>query len=270
MSLPAPAQPKAAASVVLCRARPSGEVEVFLLRRHRKASFMSSSYVFPGGIADPGEDDPRVTAARELFEEAGVLLADAAPDAAELARWRSAVDGGAALAELCATGGASLSLDRLHYLAHWITPSVEPRRYSAQFFLAELPAGQTPSFDNRETVDEVWVTPAEALARARDLRLPPPQVRTFWELREAAEAGMDALLAEVARRAATPHPILPRFAPIGAFTLLLPWDPDYDALGQGDALTMPSDHPLATGPSRFVLEDETWKNVSAAASTPAG
>jgi len=64
-----------AASIILLRRAASGAgLEVFLLRRHRSASFMASAYVFPGGAAEPGED-ARTAAARELFEEAGVLLA---------------------------------------------------------------------------------------------------------------------------------------------------------------------------------------------------
>ncbi|HLU66634.1 MAG TPA: NUDIX hydrolase, partial [Kofleriaceae bacterium] len=204
--------------------------EVYLVRRHRGASFMASAYVFPGGVAEPGDAGPRETAARELAEECGVRVAPG----------------------------------DLHYFAHWITPSVERRRYSARFFVAALPPGQTPAFDNRETVDEVWVTPAEALARAGELRLPPPQIRSLLEIAPAAARGLPALLALCAERAAAPHPILPRACPApGGFTLLLPWDPDYEGLGQGDALAIPPDHPLATGPSRFVLEGTTWVHTEA-------
>lgn len=266
------ATPRPAASVILVRGRPpSGELEVFLVRRHRKATFMSSACVFPGGIADPGEDDLRVTAARELFEEAGVLLADRAIDADTLADWRARINAGEAeLADLLRDAGAAIAVDRLHYFAHWITPSIERRRYSAEFFVAELPTGQVPSFDNRETVDEFWVTPAEALARAGELRLPPPQVRTFHDIRAAAETGYDALVALCAERALHRHPLMPRMAPLpgGGFALLLPWDPDYVSRGQGDLYEIPADHPLATGPSRFVLEEMAWKNVYPAPASP--
>jgi 8-oxo-dGTP pyrophosphatase MutT (NUDIX family) len=221
-----------AASVILVRPRGT-ELEVFLLCRHRKASFMPSAFVFPGGAADPGESDLRVTAARELREEAGVSIAP----------------------------------EELHYFAHWITPSIEKKRFSARFFLGRLPAGQEPHFDDQETVDQIWVTPAEGLARAGELRLPPPQVRTLWEMRDAAARGWDALVADAAARAAAPHPILPRMTPVpggpGGFALLLPWDPDYERAGTGDARPIADGHPLAIGPSRFILEDGTWKNVAA-------
>lgn len=260
--------PRDAATVILLRATardPRGRYEVFLLRRRRGASFMASAFVFPGGATDPGEGDPRVTAARELFEEAGVLIARDAPDAATLADWRRRVLDGAPLAEL----GVALDLDAFHYYAHWVTPSVEKKRFSARFYVAVLPAGQRPSFDDRETVDEAWVTPAEALARATELALPPPQLRTFHELSGART--IDAVLALCARRASCPHPVMPRLAttPTG-FVLLLPWDPEYATAGTGDATPMPDGHPLAEGPSRFILEDRAWKHVHAPASTTAG
>lgn len=257
-----------AATVILLRPA-DDDIEVFLLRRRKNASFMSGAFVFPGGIADDGEDDPRQTAARELFEEAGVLLATTAVDDAARAAMRARVLAGEPLAAVLAETGLALALDALTYFAHWITPSAEPRRYDTRFFLAVLPAGQEPRFDAHETVDQVWATPRQALARAGELALPPPQVRSLHEL--SGTRTVDAALALAAGRARHPHPIMPRLAPqpVG-FALLLPWDPEYLSAGTGDAVPMPADHPLAVGPSRFVLEDRTWKNVDAPGSTTAG
>ena len=236
---PAVAEPRDSAAVILVRevAAGGGALEVLLVRRHSKASFMSGAYVFPGGIAESGESD-RAAAARELAEEAGVALSD---------------------------------LDQLHYFAHWITPSIEPRRYSARFFVAAVPAGQTTTLDPREIEDAVWATPDAALLRSAELRLPPPQIRTLLEIAPAARAGLDALLGLCAARAASPQAILPRawMAP-GGLTLLLPWDPDYEAHGQGAALSIAAGHPLAVGPSRFVFEDNAWKHIDAPSSAPAG
>ncbi len=234
------AEPRDSAAVILARPGGAGAdgLEILLVRRHRKASFMSGAYVFPGGIAEPGEDDLRAVAARELAEEAGVRLPD---------------------------------LDGLHYFAHWITPSIEPRRYSARFFVAALPDGQTTVLDAREIEDAVWVTPDDALARAAELHLPPPQLRTLLEIAPAARRGLDGLLSLCRERAAAPHPVLPRACmdPSGLI-LLLPWDPDYLTRGQGAALALPAGHPLAFGPSRFVLEGTTWKHVHAPPSPRAG
>jgi 8-oxo-dGTP pyrophosphatase MutT (NUDIX family) len=262
------ATPRDAATVILVRPAGAG-FEVFLLRRRKNASFMSGAFVFPGGAADPGETDPRVTAARELFEEAGVLLAKGAPDAATLAAWRREVLDGASLADLLVEHGLELDVDGLRYYAHWITPSVEPKRFSARFYVARLPDGQAPSFDDRETVDEAWVTPAEALQRVAELQLPPPQVRTFLEL--SAIGSIDELMETCGRREGCAHPVMPRMAPQPAgFALLLPWDPEYETAGTGDAAPLPPGHPLADGPSRFVMEDRAWKHVHAPTSTRAG
>ena len=111
----------------------------------------------------------------------------------------------------------------------------EGKRFSARFYLAVLPDGQRPSFDAQETVDEAWATPADALARAQALALPPPQVRILADLAPAASVDDALALAQAAAR--HPHPIMPRMAPLagGGFALLLPWDPGYATDGTGDS-----------------------------------
>lgn len=261
--------PREAATVILVRPAAPAGVEVFLLRRRKAASFMGGAFVFPGGGADPGETDPRVTAARELFEEAGVLIARGAPAGHELTAMRARVLDGVSASDLLAERGLAFDVDALVYFAHWITPSAEPKRFSARFYVAALPAGQEPRFDDRETVDQVWITPADALARAGELALPPPQIRTFHDLSGART--VDDVFAIARARADHAHAVMPRLAPSPAgFTLLLPWDPEYETAGQGDLHPMPAGHPLATGPTRFVMEDRAWKHVYAPGSTPTG
>jgi 8-oxo-dGTP pyrophosphatase MutT (NUDIX family) len=264
-----------AASIILLRRVPSG-FEVFLVRRHRGSSFMASAYVFPGGAAEAGED-ARTAAARELFEEAGVLLAKGAEGAAgagetlELAsqeEMRSRILEGASAATVLAQSGLAWSTESLVPWSHWITPSIEPKRFSARFFVAEIPSGQDPSFDNAETVDMVWVTPADGLARASELQLPPPQVRTLWELSE--HANVRAVMNAGRARSEEPHPIMPRLAPGASPCLLLPWDPDYLTLGTGESTPLTYHPSWARGPSRFVMEDRSWKHVAAPGSTNAG
>ena len=267
--------PRSAASVILLRPRDDdGEPELFLLRRHRKASFMARAFVFPGGAADEGEEDPRWTAARELFEEAGVLMTPQPIEPERLAALRRELnqgaqggEGAAGFAELLERESLTLDLDALRPFSHWITPSAESKRFSARFFLGVLPGGQTPSFDAVETVDEVWVTPAEGLARAAELLLPPPQLRTLYDLATRSPEGVPALLALAHERAPHVRPIVPRFLELEGtphdFALLLPWDADYERLGQGEGEPFPQDHPFAGGPSRFVLqEDLSWAQVA--------
>jgi 8-oxo-dGTP pyrophosphatase MutT (NUDIX family) len=272
---PAADAPRLAAAVILVREREgSGELEVYLQRRHHKASFMSSAFVFPGGTAVAADRDLRATAARELFEEAGVLLSRTPVAGDTRAAWHTLVLAGTGLGALMRAAGAEFDVEALRYFAHWITPSREGKRFSAVFYLARMPAGQTATLDNQEMVEEMWVTPDEALANATELRLPPPQIRTFFDLREAAQPGLDALWEAAAFRAAQPHPILPRVAALAPgeaprLILLLPWDPEYLSRGMGDGLAMPAHHPLAVGPSRFVLEGTSWKHIDAASSPSA-
>jgi 8-oxo-dGTP pyrophosphatase MutT (NUDIX family) len=277
-----------AASVILLRRGPKRDkggapFEVFLLRRNKGASFMASAFVFPGGGADPDED-ARSCAARELFEEAGILLArekERSPEpfaeesmnqtlgddspAFSIASLRKKVLGGANATELLAQYQLRWWTDCLIPWSHWITPSIEPKRFSARFFVCELPGGQKPSFDGDETIDDTWVSPADAIARAGELSLPPPQLRTMYEL--ANLSSIADVLAAAKVRAEEPHPILPRLRTMEAGdkgpTLLLPWDPDYAQLGTGDSAPLTYEPSWANGPSRFVLEDRTWKHISA-------
>jgi 8-oxo-dGTP pyrophosphatase MutT (NUDIX family) len=267
--------PKDAATVVLLRAR-GEETEVFLVRRHGQSAFMGGAYVFPGGkldgadrelasfVRDPSfaerlEPTPgrslsvedaiglHAAACRELFEEAGVLIADGAAGA----EWRTRLQSGeATLAEMCRAEGLIPRLERLTYFAHWVTPSLEQRRYDTRFFLVELPPDQTPIHDDRETTEEAWLTPGEALAmhEKREIFLPPPTQRTLEELGPGAP---HEIIARAGER--TIAAILPKVSVLdGRFTILLPWDPDYETT-EGESLDVPSPHPNASLPSRIAV-----------------
>src|SRR5262249_11739919 len=97
---PIAANPRPASTVVILRDAAAGP-EVFMVRRHEGTAFMGGAHVFPGGRVDAADNDGsdawcdgvaeaarqlpgvdraqavayHVAAARELFEEAGVLLA---------------------------------------------------------------------------------------------------------------------------------------------------------------------------------------------------
>lgn len=203
-------------------------LEVLLLRRTLKAAFMPGRYVFPGGAVDANDHHPRLlesvrgtgagdvnrmlrvddgglgyllAGVRECFEEAGVLLArdqqgewieDGHPALAQ----RQAVAGGELdLATLCRDHRLHLPLDGLVYLDHWITPPGRPRRFDTRFFAAAAPPRQTPAHDGQETIDNVWLRPAEALedhrAGRREFAIPTcavlERLMTFSSVPEVIE-----------------------------------------------------------------------------------
>ena len=180
-------KPKPASTVLIVRDAPG--LEVLMVRRSAGMAFGASAWVFPGGKvaaadADPAWDDLsdgtydhyarslRIAAAREVFEESGLLLAtcggeelDAAGSAAfDEQRARVEADP-TVFIQLIRDAGLRLTLDRLVPFAHWITPSFEPRRFDTHFFLVRAPAGQVVRHDGHEAVDHEWVSPASLLQR---------------------------------------------------------------------------------------------------------
>jgi 8-oxo-dGTP pyrophosphatase MutT (NUDIX family) len=217
-----------AATAVLMRDADDG-LEVLLLRRTRSSGFVPGAYVFAGGRVDEADSDAAlrdvvhgagatppleywVAAARELFEETGVLLAaDAARRTSvdDRLAWRNALlDDEYDMRALLQRESLTLDLSNMAYAAHWITPLAEPRRYDTHFFYAALPAGMAANADAREMTDARWITPQHALDEFANGELPMvfPTVKTLESL--VAHARVADALAE-ARRSHV-EPILPR------------------------------------------------------------
>jgi hypothetical protein len=94
-----------------------------------------------------------------------------------------------------------LATDRVHYWAHWITPEGEPRRYDTRFFLTVAPRRQAAVHDGSELTESSWVSPREALekARNREWLVILPTLRNL-ELLRNFERITDAEAAACARR----------------------------------------------------------------------
>ncbi|MCE0759137.1 MBL fold metallo-hydrolase [Marinobacter sp. G11] len=200
-----------AATLVLTRDTDNG-IEVLLLQRTWEAVFLPGYFVFPGGAVnqqepearahsigiedaaisqtmslDEGGADYMLAAVRECFEEAGILLAQEgsgklvdsghAVHGERFALFREEVS----LAQLCEKHQLTLPLDRLAYLSHWVTPPGPPRRFDTRFFVAVAPEGQVASHDGTETIDHVWISPAQALEEHRGGQrlLGLPTIRTL-------------------------------------------------------------------------------------------
>jgi 8-oxo-dGTP pyrophosphatase MutT (NUDIX family) len=238
-----PAPPRAAATVVLMRDGPAGP-QVLLLRRHRRSGFAADAWVFPGGVVDAADRDERivprldgppsevwaaslglpdrteaaayvVAVIREAFEETGILLArdrsgvhvaGAEEPWVRIARHALLAEK-TALSDVAADHDLRLCGDAVAYLAHWITPEPEPRRYDTRFFLAQVPPDARCDVHAAEMTDDVWLTAREAVARFErgEMKMLPPTVHTLRRL--SAYASADDAFAAVA--AAPVPPILP-------------------------------------------------------------
>jgi len=206
--------PRRAATVMLLRDDPAGPA-VHLLRRRASMAFAAGAYVYPGGGVDPRDDDRLIgwagpgrdawaerlgvdagsaqaivcAAARETFEETGVLLAG---ESAETVVTDITGDGWEAdrvalvarelsFADFLERRGLLLRSDLLGAWARWITPEFEPRRYDTWFFVAALPAGQRTRNASTEADRAVWIRPAEAMGQYDQgaLLMMPPTVSTL-------------------------------------------------------------------------------------------
>ena len=200
-----PVVPRPAASVLLIRPGAVAGVQVYMIRRSRQMRFLGGYYAFPGGRVDPADATAEmlarcrgldgagaerviptldslpsfaywVTAARELLEEVGVLLAcdehgravegNRPEIARRIERARDRLMGAEApLHALLAAEGWYLDLDRVRYLSHFIPPPSSPIRFTARFFLAPMPSGQEPRLLTGETSEGFWMDPPEGVRR---------------------------------------------------------------------------------------------------------
>jgi 8-oxo-dGTP pyrophosphatase MutT (NUDIX family) len=268
----AAAPPRPAATVIVARDRPTGGFEVLMLMRNLNSDFVGGAYVFPGGAVDAedatvgaarrcaGLDDVVastvlgldagglaywVACARELFEEAGLLLAtrdSGAPldqhDAGLVARLvehrREVNEGTKRFLDVLAEEALVLNASALSYFAHWITPIGPPRRYDTRFFVAAAPVGQIPVHDDKELVANTWVTPTEALDAHRrgDMQLILPTIKNLEAIERFATS--DELLG-TARDAVSVPTIEPRIVTVGnGVRILLPGDDGFDDTSLGD------------------------------------
>ena len=234
----APVVPRLAATVMLVRPDPISGVAVYMTRRSARSRFVPDAYVFPGGAVDDEDRDlaaastmhgsagamaPELAAAaiRELFEEAGILLARDAdgvaisPSAAELAELRAERVGGVRFDELLARRGLVPDAGALFYYSNWITPVTEPRRFDTHFFVARAPEDQVAAADAVEVHDGTWLAPAEAIARGDrgEMTIIFPTRKHLERL--AAFADVEAVLAHARERSVAP--VMPIERPDGTF-----------------------------------------------------
>jgi 8-oxo-dGTP pyrophosphatase MutT (NUDIX family) len=188
--------PASLAATILLLREHGGAMEVLMVTRHHQIDFATGALVCPGGKVNAGDRDARVrsrcsgvdglsdhevalrvAAIREAFEESGVLLARHrataqmvdAMQATELGpRYRKRLDSDEiGIADMLEAEDLELVCEELVPFAHWITPTFLPKRFDTYFYLAVAPRAQIAVHDGKETVESVWLKPADALAQTK-------------------------------------------------------------------------------------------------------
>lgn len=258
-----------------------------MVRRHQDTAFMGGAYVFPGGRVDGPDRDGsdawcdgtahaaaqlagldaesavayHIAAARELFEEAGVLLARDGDGhfvslIGDYVHERFKTDrldvhaGRTALRAVLERERLRLALDTLVLFAHWVTPPIDTRQFDTRFFMARVPPDQAPAHDETETTHSGWMTPSDAIAQSLNAHivLPPPTWTTIRELERFATVD-EAMSWARARRVVRRMPEL--IVQDGVRLLVIPGDPLHPD-GAGD------EQPRET---RFEFVDRQWRAV---------
>jgi 8-oxo-dGTP pyrophosphatase MutT (NUDIX family) len=179
---PGPLRPRDAATLILLD-REGGETKVLMGRRHSRHAFMPGKFVFPGGRTDPADsrvpvadnlhpdEEAKLTggpgrtspararaiamsAIRETYEEAGLLIGCKGPFETAKSDWQGFVE-----------QNVQPSLEVLRFIARAITPPGRVRRFDTRFLATwrsdvavELPDGGPTN----ELEELVWLPLAQA------------------------------------------------------------------------------------------------------------
>jgi 8-oxo-dGTP pyrophosphatase MutT (NUDIX family) len=177
-----PRRPRDAATLILLD-RQRSDVRVLMGRRSRKHAFMPGKFVFPGGRTDPGDSrvnvasplDPAeeikligtgsrasaararaiaLSAIRETYEEAGLLIGKRGPFTTRKADWQG-----------FAEHGIQPSLAGMRFVARAITPPGRVRRFDTRFLSVwkdEVALELEEGGPTQELEELVWLSISEA------------------------------------------------------------------------------------------------------------
>ncbi|MFZ7946049.1 MULTISPECIES: NUDIX hydrolase [Bacillaceae] len=204
--------PRPASTVVLL----DQSSRVYMTKRPETMKFFGGYYVFPGGAVDQADDihdcngliygqrnetfelSHYVAAARELFEEVGVLVCkreDGSPVLfdveTEVAYRHLLINGEISFVQLLQKEGLQFRLDDFSYIGQIITPKRNPIRFDTRFFLTRLPERQIPKPDNKEISETIWLSPADALNACQngEILMAPPTIHTLKTIIQHLDGG---------------------------------------------------------------------------------
>ena len=174
--------PKDAAAIILVRRDTDPQnPEIYWVKRSEKLAFLGGYHAFPGGQIDVADAEADVRnspdsvtsamisgAARELFEELGVLVARGGETLTKGQR--------ASLLDDLESGRMSwpallkhyelfLDANDFTYVGRWVTPPFNARRFDTWFFLVNCPDKQEPYLTAGELEDGEWITAQDAYNR---------------------------------------------------------------------------------------------------------
>lgn len=185
--------PKDASAVILLRQNTDPRApELFLVRRSEKLAFLGGFSAFPGGQLDTSDSEVAVSnptdsetaaaiscAARELFEELGVLVARGAESLTKGQRVSLLDDlesGRMSWSELLGHYNLRLDAGDFTFVGRWVTPPFSARRFDTWFFLVNCPSKQEPNVIPGELSSGEWIAAGRAhelWQRSEILAVPP-------------------------------------------------------------------------------------------------
>ena len=184
--------PRDAAAAIIMAPGGASAHEILLARRNKKLAFMGGHHVFPGGRMDDADHagevsnapDPETArgvfaAAREVFEETGLLCVRRTPDIGLLRDLRCRMTKGELpFGEVLRAAGAALDAQDFTPAGIWVTPPFSPIRYRTRYYVYrhEGPRYEEVEPGDGEIVGLDWLTAHEARRRWHlgEIRLSTP------------------------------------------------------------------------------------------------
>lgn len=160
-------------------------------------------YTFPGGVYEDSDKNLKVTAMREIFEEAGAILYPQNQNNnknVNLSEWRKIIRSDPSkFYDLMSILNLPIdqsqqqqqqqqqqSCPNFYHHCTFVTPNFEKRRYTTLFFIGELHESDSQHLeaDGTETSSLIWIDPLSALESNRqgNMIFLPPQYYILSEL----------------------------------------------------------------------------------------